>query len=95
MFTILNGKTAHDFISCYKETLQIFSLQVFLKTVCLQKITKCLAWKKRVYDYFVLCKMFGIIRKRKPEHFTKEDDKQLIVHNHETRSKVNNKLLLP
>ena len=48
-----------------------------------------------MYDYFVLCKMFRIIRERKHVHFTQKIDNQLIPHNHETRSRVNNKLVIP
>ena len=50
---------------------------------------------KGVYDYFVLCKMYRIICERKHEHFTLKIDNQVIAHEHETRSRVNNKLVLP
>ena len=42
-----------------------------------------------------MCKMFRIICDRKHEHFTHKIDSQLIAHNHETRSRVDNKLVLP
>ena len=48
-----------------------------------------------VYDYFVLCKTFRTIRKRKHVHFTQKIDNPLIQHNHETRARVNNKLAIP
>ena len=50
---------------------------------------------KGVYDYFVLCKMYRIIHERKHEHFTIKIDNQVIAHEHETRSRVNNKLVPP
>ena len=37
--------------------------------------------------------MFKIIRERKHVHFTQKIDKQLIPHNHETRFRVNFKLV--
>ena len=39
--------------------------------------------------------MFRIICERKNKKFTQKIDNQLIAHNHETRSGVNNKLVLP
>ena len=39
--------------------------------------------------------MFRIIHERKHVHFTKKIDNQLFPHNHETRSRVNNKLVMP
>ena len=50
---------------------------------------------KGVYDYFVLCKMFRIICEQKHKHFTQKTYIQLKAHNHKTRSRVNNKLVLP
>ena len=38
--------------------------------------------------------MFRIIREIKHVHFTQKIDNQLISHNHETRSRVNNKLVI-
>ena len=48
-----------------------------------------------VYDFFILCKMFRIIPERKHVHYTQKYDNQLIPHNHETRFRVNNKLVIP
>ena len=48
-----------------------------------------------VYDYFVLSKMYRFICERKNEHFTLKIDNQIIANEHETRSRVNNKLVLP
>ena len=39
--------------------------------------------------------MFRIIRDRKHVHSTQKIYNQLIPHNHETRSRVNNKLVIP
>ena len=47
-----------------------------------------------LYDYSVLCKLFRIIRERKHVHVTQKIDNQLIPHNHGTRSRVNNKLVI-
>ena len=49
---------------------------------------------KCAYDYFVLCKMFRIIFERIHEHFTQKKYNQLIAHELEARSRVNNKLCL-
>ena len=48
-----------------------------------------------MYDYFVPCKRFRIIRERKHDHFTQKIDNQIIPHNHETRSRLINKLVIP
>ena len=61
---------------------------VFFAQINHSRITK-------VYDYFVLCKMYWIISERKHEHLTLKIDNQVIAHGHETRSGVNNKLVLP
>ena len=50
---------------------------------------------KVVYDYYVLCKMYRVIRERKHEHFNIRIDNQGIAHEPETWSRVNNKLVLP
>ena len=39
--------------------------------------------------------MFGIIRERKHVHFTQKTYDHLIPHNHETRYRVNSKLVTP
>ena len=49
---------------------------------------------KSVCDYFVMCKMLMIICERKHEHFTQKNYNLLIAHNHETGSRVNNKLVI-
>ena len=48
-----------------------------------------------VYDYFVLCKMFKIVRENKQHHFARKISNQVIAHDHETRSNVDNQLVLP
>ena len=48
-----------------------------------------------MYDYFVLCKMYRIICEHKHEHFTLKNDNHVLAHEHETRSRVNNNLVLP
>ena len=48
-----------------------------------------------VYDYFVLCKMFKIVSENKHPHFTQKIHNQAILHNHETRSNVDNHLVPP
>ena len=50
---------------------------------------------KGVYDDFVLCKMIRIIREIKHVHFTQKIYNQLFPHNHEIRSRVNNKIVIP
>ena len=50
---------------------------------------------KGVFDYFVPCKIMRNIRERKHVHFTRKIYNQLVPHNHETRSRVNNKLVIP
>ena len=50
---------------------------------------------KGVYDYFVLCEKYRIICERKHEDFTLKIDNQVIAHELETRSRANNKLVLP
>ena len=39
--------------------------------------------------------MYRIICERKHEHFTLKIDNQVVAHEHETRSRVNDKLVLP
>ena len=50
---------------------------------------------KGVYDYLVLWKMYRLICERKHEHFILKIYNQVIAHEHETRSRANNKLVLP
>ena len=50
---------------------------------------------KDVYDFFVSCKVFRINCKCKHEHFSQKIDNQLIAYDHETRSRVNNNLVIP
>ena len=50
---------------------------------------------KGVCDYFVLCRMFGLICVLKHEQLTKQNFDQNIAHEHERKSRVSNKPLLP
>ena len=59
------------------------------------KMSSKLTQFKGVHDYFVLWKMFRIIRERKHVHFTQKTYNQLIPKNHKTRSRANNNLVLP
>ena len=59
------------------------------------KVNVITCWKALSSATYILRKMYRNICERKPKHFTLRSYNQIVAHEHETRTKVNNKLVLP